>query len=49
MYCLTEWGKDMVAEEGDLWQDDWDDDEVDDQFAQSLRAELSKVAATAKK
>ena len=34
------------AEDPKLWQDDWDDDDVDDDFCRHLREELQKPAAT---
>ena len=30
------------AEDPKLWQDDWDDDDVDDDFCRHLREELQK-------
>jgi len=31
------------VEDRQLWGDNWDDDDVDDDFANQLRAELGKV------
>ncbi len=31
-------------EDKQLWEDDWDDDAVDDDFAKQLRAELEKTS-----
>lgn len=33
------------AEDQQLWQDDWDEDETENDFTQQLRAELAKPAA----
>ncbi|KAK2076167.1 hypothetical protein QBZ16_001099 [Prototheca wickerhamii] len=30
---------------GQLWEQDWDDDNVDEDFAQKLRAELAKSSS----
>ena len=38
------------AEDGadtQLWQDDWDDEDIDNEFCQQLRAELQRTAALA--
>ena len=32
-----------------LWEQDWDDDNINDDFSQRLKAELAKQAATAPK
>ena len=31
------------AEDQKLWQDDWDDDDIDDDFCRHLREELVKA------
>jgi hypothetical protein len=36
------------TEEKQYWAEDWDNDDVDDDFAMQLRAELSSTAASAK-
>lgn len=33
----------MVEEDERLWQDDWDDELMDDQFCLQLRSEIEKV------
>ena len=30
------------AEDQKLWQDDWDDDDIDDDFCRHLREEINK-------
>eukprot|EP00240_Pyramimonas_obovata_P019725 CAMPEP_0118923232 /NCGR_PEP_ID=MMETSP1169-20130426/1839_1 /TAXON_ID=36882 /ORGANISM="Pyramimonas obovata, Strain CCMP722" /LENGTH=65 /DNA_ID=CAMNT_0006864199 /DNA_START=98 /DNA_END=295 /DNA_ORIENTATION=- len=30
-----------------LWEDEWDDDDISDDFSKQLRAELEKVAGSA--
>lgn len=40
---FVEWGKEQQDDEDKrLWAEDWDDDDVDDDFAKQLRSELSK-------
>ena len=37
------WGqKDEDQEDEKLWEDNWDDDDVDANFSEQLRAEISK-------
>lgn len=33
------------TEENQLWQDDWDDDDVNDDFTAQLRAQIGSVAS----
>ena len=43
--AAADWtGAAVDTEDATLWQDDWDDDEIDDDFCKQLRAELEKVA-----
>lgn len=35
-----------AAEDAQLWEDNWDDDDVEDDFSIQLRAELNKIGAT---
>lgn len=43
-----EWDpSEMVEEDERLWQDDWDDDDIDDEFSHHLRRELDHVAGSA--
>ena len=43
--CVAAWTEAAVAPEDiTQWQDDWDDDDVDDEFVKQLRAELAKTA-----
>ena len=38
-----EWKEDQEdADDAKQWEDDWDDEEVDDDFSKQLRAELEK-------
>jgi 26 proteasome complex subunit DSS1 len=36
---------DENAEDAQQWQDNWDDDDIEDDFTKSLRAELTKNAS----
>lgn len=36
---------DENAEDAQQWQDNWDDDDIEDDFTKNLRAELSKNAS----
>jgi hypothetical protein len=36
----------VATEDTAQWQDDWDDDDVEDDFCKHLRAELEKAKAT---
>ncbi len=39
----AEWTKEQQDDEDKrLWAEDWDDDDVDDEFARQLRSELTK-------
>ena len=43
-FVLTEWKADDEDEEDKkLWEDDWDDDNVDDDFSKQLRYESDQV------
>ena len=43
--CAVEWTPAQEdAADGTEWQDDWDDDALDDDFARQLRAELAKAS-----
>jgi 26 proteasome complex subunit DSS1 len=33
----------VATDDTKLWQDDWDDDDVDDDFCRQLREELAKT------
>ncbi|CAH1241451.1 26S proteasome complex subunit SEM1-like [Branchiostoma lanceolatum] len=35
-------GQDEEVEEAHVWEDNWDDDDIEDDFAKQLRAELEK-------
>lgn len=40
-----EWNEEEESlADAERWEDDWDDDDVTDDFAQQLRTELEKVA-----
>mmetsp|Transcript_10321 Transcript_10321/g.19838 ORF Transcript_10321/g.19838 Transcript_10321/m.19838 type:complete len:85 (+) Transcript_10321:69-323(+) len=40
------WGAhDEDAEDAQQWQDNWDDDDIEDDFTKNLRAELTKNAS----
>ncbi|XP_065053909.1 26S proteasome complex subunit SEM1-like [Rhopilema esculentum] len=42
-FPAEEWkAADEDEEDAKLWEDDWDDDNVDDDFSKQLRAELEK-------
>lgn len=42
-HVSAEWNKEQVDDEDKrLWAEDWDDDDVDDEFAKQLRSELTK-------
>jgi hypothetical protein len=39
----TDWGNAEIADDDAiLWQDDWDDDDIDEDFCNQLRAQLAK-------
>ena len=45
-----DWGNDQdeqnnaAMEDVQLWEDNWDDDDIDDDFSMQLRAELEKIS-----
>lgn len=42
-FPAEDWGaSDEVAEDMQVWEEDWDEDNVEDDFSQQLRAELEK-------
>ena len=44
-YCYADW--DVTEENGgdaQQWENDWDDDDIGDDFSQQLRVELQKAA-----
>ena len=44
LFILTEWKADDEDEEDKkLWEDDWDDDNVDDDFSKQLRYESDQL------
>ncbi|KAK3269722.1 26S proteasome complex subunit [Cymbomonas tetramitiformis] len=44
-FASEEWGAgDEDQGEAPAWEDDWDDDDVIDDFSKQLRSELEKVA-----
>ena len=45
MMSLTDWGTDRLQKndkqtQDTMWQDNWDDEEIDDDFCKQLRAQL---------
>ncbi|RKP27614.1 DSS1/SEM1 family-domain-containing protein [Syncephalis pseudoplumigaleata] len=45
-FAAEDWNRgEEDAEDQQLWEDNWDDDDVEDEFAVQLRNELSKVSA----
>ncbi len=41
LFCISEWqAADEDEEDNHLWEDDWDDDNVDDDFSKQLRFAL---------
>jgi len=50
-FPTEDWTTEDNASSGDamqVWEDDWDDDDVEDDFSHQLRSELAKHAQTKK-
>jgi hypothetical protein len=47
--AYAEWqAKDEDSADKQLWEDEWDDDDISDDFSKQLRAELERAATTPK-
>ncbi|KAI9230142.1 MAG: putative 26 proteasome complex subunit Sem1 [Piptocephalis tieghemiana] len=45
-FAVEDWGRGEEDKEAPaLWEDTWDDDDVEDDFSKQLREELAKTAA----
>ena len=45
MYCAEWTQNEEDPVDTQLWEDEWDDDDISDDFSKQLRAELEKVAS----
>ena len=46
-FPAAEWdSKDEDGDDVNVWEDNWDDDSVEDEFSQQLKSELSKEGIT---
>lgn len=41
-FCFLDWAGLDEDEDAHVWEDNWDDDNVEDDFSNQLRAELEK-------
>ncbi|KAG1596216.1 hypothetical protein G6F48_000102 [Rhizopus delemar] len=41
-FAAEDWGEEEDQNDAHFWEDNWDDDDIEDDFSKQLRAELEK-------